>query len=91
MSINAERGREFEVELESYAGSGAKWQFASESDAVRLIGESTKQRDQSIGSGTVQTFKFQSDTPGTHRISFELKRAWEPAARGRKEFLVEVS
>lgn len=91
MSISAERGREFEIELESYAGSGAKWQFASESDEVRLIGESTKQRDQSIGSATLQVFKFRSDTPGTHKIAFELKRAWEPAARGRKEFFVEVS
>jgi predicted secreted protein len=89
--ISAQRNQEFDIELESYSGSGAKWQYVSQGDAPRLVREATRLHDESIGAAATQVFSFLPEAPGTYKLVFELKRSWEPAARNRKEFTVEVS
>lgn len=83
--------QDFDVELESYPGSGAKWQFIPQGDVPRLVQQTTRVSDQGIGAAATQIFTFHSDAPGTYQLVFELKRAWEPSARNRKEIKIDVS
>jgi predicted secreted protein len=87
--LSVRRGQEFTVELKSYPGSGAQWRYASP-DGPQLISETTQSQNESIGSAATQVFTFRADTPGSYDLIFELKRAWEPSARGRKEIKVDV-
>jgi predicted secreted protein len=88
--ISAERNHEFDIELESYLGSGAKWQYVSKGDSPRLVRETTRLHDESIGAAATQVFTFLSEAPGTYELVFELKRPWEPSARNRRDITVEV-
>ena len=88
--ILANLNETFDVELESYSGSGAKWQLVPQDDGPRLVKETRRPHDQTIGGAATHVFTFQAETPGTHKLVFELKRPWEPSARNRKEFSVEV-
>lgn len=83
------KGQEFKVELKSYPGSGAVWRYASP-DGPQLVSETTQSQDESIGSAATQVFTLRADTPGSYNLIFELKRAWEPSPRGRKEIKVDV-
>jgi predicted secreted protein len=89
--ISVGRDQEFNVELQSYPGSGAKWQFVPQSDGPRLVKQDSRPNDKSIGAAATQVFTFRADAPGTYKLLFELKRAWEPTARNRKEINVVVS
>ena len=88
--ISIERNHDFEVELTSYPGSGAKWQLVPQADTPRLVREVTHLNEQSIGAAATQVFTFYAEAPGAYVLQFELKRVWEPAARNRKEITVEV-
>ena len=88
--MSVARNHEFDVELESYASSGAQWQLVSQGDALRVVNEATRPHDQSIGAAGTQVFTFHAEQPGTYTLVFELKRVWEPTALNRKEITVEV-
>jgi predicted secreted protein len=87
--LRVSKGQEFNVELKSYPGSGAVWHYVSP-DGPQLVRETTKSQDDSIGSAALQVFTLRADTPGSYNLIFELKRAWEPSPRGRKEIKVDV-
>ena len=89
--ISVGRDEDFDVELQSYSGSGAKWQFVPKGDGPKLVKQDTRPQDQSIGGAATQVFTFRADAPGTYKLLFELKRPWEPSPRNRKEITVEVS
>jgi predicted secreted protein len=89
--ISVDRDHEFDIELESYPGSGAKWQLVPQGDAPRLVKQANRPGDQSIGDAATQVFTFHPEAPGTYKLLFELKRQWEPTARNRKEITVEVT
>lgn len=88
--LSARTGRDFKVELKTYPGSGAMWRYAS-LEGPQLIGETTQNLDDSIGAAAVQVFTLRGDRPGSYDLIFELKRAWEPTPRDRKEIKVDVA
>jgi predicted secreted protein len=65
------------------------WRYSPVAN-VQLVSEETQSQDESIGSAAIQVFTLRADNPGSHNLIFELKRAWEPSARGRKEVRVDV-
>jgi predicted secreted protein len=87
--LSARPGQEFKVELKTYPGSGAMWRYAS-SDGPQLISDTTQTLDDSIGAAAIQVFTLRADNPGSYDLIFELKRAWEPSPRDRKEIKVDV-
>lgn len=84
-SINARVGETFEVPLEGTAGTGFRWEVVLPPTAANVVTLLEETRDVATtvpGSRTVQRFRFRALAPGTLKLTFKYRRAWEAVASG---------
>ena len=87
-SIIARVGESFEVRLEASKTSGYSWTVSLPLKSLQIIGlisEDVKQQASSVGSSSVQSFKFEARSPGNVILIFKYRRSWEKDTPPRYE------
>ena len=77
----------------SSAGStGYAWKLrdTGSAAAIELTDSSFEDSGPGVGSGGVSHFHFSAREPGTHTVTLEYRRPWDPAGSGSETFTVEI-
>jgi predicted secreted protein len=89
--VVSEVGRVFDVELREPATSGYRWSIVSLPPGIQLVDERRQTQDtEQIGGALRHTFQLKATDPGRYRVSFQLKRQWEPKSVEVKTVKVSV-
>ena len=91
--INALKGQQFTVVLESNRTTGYRWELASihEKEIVELVGSLYEAPDtKKIGSGGREVWTFLAKSPGKTKVSFHYIRPWEKQTEPAKISSFEI-
>jgi len=83
-------GQPVSIRLESTPSSGALWYASEPEPHGELNARDPIVRDAAPGGQVDQVFEFRAPAPGTYRLRFDLKRAWEPEVRRQRHITVHV-
>jgi hypothetical protein len=79
IALNALVGRNFEISVYSYAGTGYSWCLAGLSGPAFLMGMDTQAVKPGLPGGAVrETFTFIGAAAGDAKVTLELVQPWDP-------------
>ena len=94
-TVRIKKGGEIMLSLASNSSAGStgyawKLRDTGSAAAIELTDSSFEDSGPGVGSGGVSHFHFSAREPGTHTVTLEYRRPWDPAGSGSETFTVEI-
>jgi|GEM_PF-1326696 len=91
-TVRIKKGGEILLSLDSNPSTGYDWNLSDTGSAaaIELTDSSFDVGGPGVGSGGKSHFHFSARESGTHTVTLEYRRPWEPAGSGVDSFTVEI-